>query len=90
MLANLGMTKGLIFSQTVLLKLIEQGMSREDAYRVVQKNAMRSWNEGIDFQRLLLEDNEVMSHIKAKDIDDACRMENFLAHVDFIFKRVFG
>ena len=90
MLANLGMTKGVIFSQTVLLKLIKQGMSREDAYRAVQRNAMRSWNEGIDFQRLLLEDNEVMLHMKAKDIEDACRIENFLRHIDFIFKRVFG
>ncbi|MGZ3577987.1 MAG: adenylosuccinate lyase [Syntrophales bacterium] len=90
MLANLGMTKGVIFSQTVLLKLIERGMSREDAYIVVQRNAMRSWNEGIDFQQLLLEDNEVMSHMNAKDIEDAYRIENFLAHVDFIFKRVFG
>ncbi|MGZ3596914.1 MAG: adenylosuccinate lyase [Syntrophales bacterium] len=90
MLANLGMTKGVIFSQTVLLKLIERGMSREDAYIVVQRNAMRSWNEGIDFQQLLLEDNEVMSHMNTKDIEDACRIGNFLAHVDFIFKRVFG
>ena len=90
MLANLGMTKGVIFSQTVLLKLIEQGMSRDDAYRVVQRNAMRSWNEGIDFQQLLLEDNEVTSHMDAKDIEDACRIENFLSHIDFIFERVFG
>jgi len=89
MLANVGMTKGVIFSQTVLLKLIDKGMSREDAYRVVQKNAMKSWNEGVDFQRLLLEDGEVMSHMKAKDIEEACRIENFLSHVDFIFKRVF-
>jgi adenylosuccinate lyase len=51
---------------------------------------MRSWNEGIDFQRLLLEDNEVMSHMNGKDIEDACRIENFLRHIDFIFKRVFG
>jgi len=90
MLANLNMTKGVIFSQMVLLKLIERGMSREDAYRVVQRNAMRSWNEGTDFQRLLLEDNEVMTYINAKDIENAFRIENFLRHIDFIFKRVFG
>lgn len=90
MLANLNMTKGVIFSQMVLLKLIERGMSREDAYRVVQRNAMRSWNEGTDFQRLLLEDNEVMSYMNAKDIEDAFRIENFLRHIGFIFKRVFG
>ena len=90
MLANLHMTKGVIFSQMVLLKLIERAMSREDAYRVVQRNAMRSWNEGTDFQLLLLEDKEVMSYMNAKDIQDAFRIENFLGHVGFIFKRVFG
>ncbi|MGZ3596259.1 MAG: adenylosuccinate lyase, partial [Syntrophales bacterium] len=76
--------------QMVLLKLIERGMSREDAYRVVQRNAMRSWNEGTDFQRLLLEDKEVMSYMNEKEIHDAFRIENFLGHVGFIFKRVFG
>jgi len=90
MLANLNMTKGVIFSQMVLLKLIERGMSREDAYRVVQRNAMRSWNEGADFQRLLLEDGEVTSYMNANDIQDAFRIENFLGHVGYIFKRVFG
>lgn len=90
MLANLNMTKGVIFSQMVLLKLIERGMSREDAYRVVQQNAMRSWNESTDFQRLLLKDREVIKYISAKDIEDAFKIDNFLRHVDFIFNRVFG
>ena len=90
MLANLNMTKGVIFSQMVLLKLIERGMSREDAYGVVQRNAIRSWDEGTDFRRLLLEDNEVMSFMNAKDIEDTFRIENFLRHIDSIFKRVFG
>jgi len=90
MLANLNMTKGVIFSQMVLLKLVELGMSREDAYRVVQRNAMRSWDEGTDFWRLLSEDNEVMSFMNAKDIEDTFRIENFLRHIDSIFKRVFG
>jgi len=90
MLANLNMTKGVIFSQMVLLKLIERGVSREDAYRVVQRNALKSWNEGADFQLLLLEDKEIMSYMNAKDIQDAFRIENFLGHVGFIFKRVFG
>lgn len=90
MLANLSMTKGIIFSQMVLLKLIERGMSRENAYRVVQADAMRSWNEGTDFQRLLLEDKEVMTCINAADIEDAFKIDNFLKHIDFIFRRVFG
>jgi adenylosuccinate lyase len=90
MLANLEMTKGVIFSQMVLLKLVEKGVSREEAYAVVQKNAMRSWKENTDFRTLLLEDTGVVSCLKKKDVDDAFRIENFLANVDFIFKRVFG
>jgi adenylosuccinate lyase len=90
MLANLNMTKGVIFSQMVLLKLIERGMSREDAYGVVQGNAMRSWNEGADFKQLLLKDNKVMSFMNSRDIEDAFKIENFLKHIGFIFERVFG
>jgi adenylosuccinate lyase len=90
MLANLNMTKGVIFSQMVLLKLIERGMSREEAYGVVQGNAMRSWNEGADFKQLLLKDNKVMSFMNSRDIEDAFKIENFLKHIGFIFERVFG
>jgi adenylosuccinate lyase len=90
MLANLNMTKGVIFSQMVLLKLIARGMSREDAYGVVQGNAMRSWNEGADFKQLLLKDNKVMSFMNSRDIEDAFKSENFLKHIGFIFERVFG
>ena len=90
MLSNLQMTKGVIFSQTVLLKLIDQGISREDAYAIVQRNAMRSWQEGIEFRELLLKDPEVMSRLKPEALTAAFKVENFLTHVDFIFKRVFG
>ncbi len=90
MLANLNMTKGAIFSQMVLLKLIENGMSRENAYTIVQRNAMKSWQEDINFKQLILEDNEVMACLNKNDIDAVFRIENFLKHTDFIFKRVFG
>jgi adenylosuccinate lyase len=90
MLANLNMTKGLIFSQMVLLKLIDKGMSRENAYAVVQKNAMKSWQEDSDFKRLLLEDDEVMSYLNSEDITTVFRIENFLGHIGLIFNRVFG
>ncbi|HVO68312.1 MAG TPA: adenylosuccinate lyase [Syntrophales bacterium] len=90
MLANLNMTKGVIFSQIVLLKLIEKGMSRENAYAVVQKNAMKSWQEDIDFKKLLLKDKMVMACLNRGDIDAAFRIENFLKYTDFIYKRVFG
>jgi len=90
MLANLNMTRGLVFSQMVLLKCIEKGMSREDAYAIVQRNAMKSWGEDRDFKELLLADREVMSSLSRDDIDGVFRLENFLGHVDFIFDRVFG
>ena len=90
MLANLGMTKGVIFSQMVLLNLIEKGISREDAYAIVQRNAMKSWQEGLQFKELLLKDNEVISRLKPDDLAAVFKVENFLKQVDFIFGRVFG
>jgi len=90
MLANLQMTKGAIFSQMVLLKLIEKGISREEAYAIVQRNAMRSWQEGIEFRELLMKDAEVISRLNPDDLTAAFQIQNFLKHVDFIFNRVFG
>jgi adenylosuccinate lyase len=90
MLANLQMTKGVIFSQMVLLKLIEKGISREGAYAIVQRNAMRSWQEGIGFRELLLKDQEVSSHLSPDELAAVFNVENFLGHVGFIFERVFG
>ena len=90
MLANLRMTKGVIFSQTVLLKLIEKGLSREDAYAVVQRNAMRSWQEGLEFRDLLAKDAEVVSRLQADELEEAFQVRNFLKHCDYIFNRVFG
>jgi adenylosuccinate lyase len=89
MLANLNMTRGIIFSQMVLLKLIDKGMSREDAYAAVQKNAMKSWQDDEDFKMLLLEDVEVMSCLNAEDIHAAFKVENFLGHIDVVYHRVF-
>jgi adenylosuccinate lyase len=90
MLANLRMTKGVIFSQMVLLKLIEKGISREGAYAIVQRNAMRSWQEGLEFRDLLLQDGEVVSRLNADDLEGAFQVGNFVKQVDFIFNRVFG
>lgn len=90
MLANLQMTKGVIFSQKVLLKLVEQGFSREAAYAIVQRNAMRSWEQGGEFLELLLKDQEVVARLRPEELTAIFKVENFLTHVDFIFKRVFG
>ncbi|MEN6507558.1 MAG: adenylosuccinate lyase [Smithella sp.] len=90
MLANLHMTHGVIFSQMVLLSLIEKGTTREDAYAIVQKNAMRSWHEGIEFKSLLAEDEIVKKYLNENDLDGIFNVNNFLKNLDFIFDRVFG
>jgi adenylosuccinate lyase len=90
MRTNLDMTHGVIFSQMVLLKLIEGGMSREAAYAVVQKHAMRSWERGQPFKKLLLKDREVMACMTQGELDAAFNVKNFLGRIDFIFRRVFG
>jgi len=90
MLANLHMTHGVIFSQMVLLSLIEKGTTREDAYAIVQKNAMKSWQEGIEFKSLLAEDEIVKKYLNENDLDDIFNVNNFLKNLDFIYNRVFG
>jgi adenylosuccinate lyase len=84
------MTHGVIFSQMVLLALIEKGTTREDAYAVVQKNAMKSWQEGIEFKLLLAGDEIVTKYLNNNDLDTIFNVNNFLKNLDFIFERVFG
>ena len=90
MMANLNMTHGVIFSQMVLLSLIEKGTTREDAYAIVQKNAMKSWEEGIEFRELLAQDEMVQKYLNEKDLSGIFNVNNFLKNLDFIFTRVFG
>jgi len=90
MLKNLNMTHGVIFSQMVLLKMIDKGMSREDAYAVVQRLAMRSWEEGREFKALLSEDDQAKNYLSPDELDAVFHTDNFLGKVNFIFKRVFG
>ncbi len=89
MLSNLNMTHGVIFSQMVLLSLIEKGTTREDAYAVVQKNAMKSWQEGMEFRKLLAQDEIVKKYLDEKDLAGIFNVNNFLKNLDFIFNRVF-
>jgi len=89
MLANIDMTHGIVFSQMVLLSLIEKGTTREDAYAVVQRNAMKSWQEGITFRSLLEQDDIVKKYLNEKDFNIIFNVNNFLKNLDFIFNRVF-
>jgi adenylosuccinate lyase len=86
---NLHKMKGLIFSQQVLLKLSKMGLSREKAYEMVQRNALKVWDEGKDFKSLLLEDKELREYLTEKDLEEIFSMEYHLKHVDDLFERVF-
>ena len=90
MLRNLNQMKGLVFSQKILLDLTQSGVSREDAYRLVQKNAMKVWEEGKDFQTELLADQEVVGALGETKIRESFDLSYHLKHVDTIFRRVFG
>jgi len=89
MQANLQITHGVIYSQMVLLELIARGMTREEAYALVQRQAMRAWEEGKDFLSLLKKDKKVRALLDDKQLAELFRTENFLGRVDFIFRRVF-
>ena len=88
MLKNMDKTYGLIYSQRLLLKLIDEaGLSRENAYDMVQKLTAKSWNEGISFRKLV-EDSPIMDYLSEEDVADAFDYHYHLRHVDEIFKKV--
>jgi adenylosuccinate lyase len=87
---NLESTGGLVFSGQLLLDLAESGMSREDAYRLVQKNAMRAWQEGLNFRKLVEQEKEITKRLSKKNLERAFDVKRQLRNVDAIFERVFG
>jgi adenylosuccinate lyase len=87
---NLDRLGGLVHSQRVLIALTKAGISREDAYRIVQKNAMRVWEHGEDFLELLKADPQVRKALKPKELESHFDLKHHFKHVDTIFKRVFG
>jgi adenylosuccinate lyase len=90
MLENLERSRGIVFSGTVLLELTRRGVSREQAYEWVQRNAMRSFHEELDFKSLLLEDADILQVLGPIDIARAFDLDQQLQHVDQIFDRVFS
>jgi adenylosuccinate lyase len=89
MLKNLQLSHGLIFSEAILLMLVDRGLTREYAYSLVQRNAMKSWEQGIDFKELLLKDSEILERLSPADIEGAFSLDHGLRWVDAIFARVF-
>jgi len=88
MMKNLNLTNGLIFSQEVLLKLIQKGASREDAYKLVQKNAMQVWEKKIDFKQLLKQDTNIAKLLSDSEIDSLFDLNKILININKIFERL--
>lgn len=88
MLRNLNKTRGLVFSQGVLLALVEKGLSREEAYDLVQRLAMRSWEEEVNFRELLENDKAVASRLTSEELDACFDPKRNLRHVSRIFQRL--
>jgi len=87
---NLEKMGGLIYSEAILLLLTKKGLSREEAYQVVQRNAMKGWEEGLDFKALLSQDETIRNLVKPEELDRAFEVRTHLRHVEDIFHRVFG
>jgi len=87
--ANLEGTGGLVFSGQLLLDLVEHGVSREDAYRMVQTHAMRAWKEDLNFRDLVLKDKEITRRVPRQQIERAFELKRQLHNIDAIFARVF-
>jgi len=88
MLKNLHSLRGLVFSQRVMLAMTDKGCSREDSYRLVQKNAMRVWREELDFLETLKADSEVTSYLSTQELEELFDLNVHTRQVDYIFRRV--
>ncbi len=89
MLENLHLTRGLVFSQQLLLALTQAGVSREESYAWVQRNAMKVWDEGVDFRTLVLADPDIAAHVPAARVEQVFALDTYTRNVDKIFARVF-
>lgn len=90
MLANLNVSRGLIFSESVLIRLVDNGLTREQAYALVQRNAMKAWVEKKEFKKVLLDDSEILQHLTVEDLESVFDIKHALRWVDAILDRVFS
>jgi len=88
MMRNLESNRGLVFSQSILLNLIDQGVSREDAYRLVQRNALEVYHNQTTLLDELCKDEEVLSHLSEEKLRDICNLENRLKNIKVVFERL--
>ncbi|MCH8745277.1 MAG: adenylosuccinate lyase [Chloroflexi bacterium] len=88
MWANVESSRGLIFSQRAMLALVDKGLAREDAYKVVQRNAMRSWDENLDFRDLLKSDAEAQSYLSREEMEEIFDYDYYTRFIDDTFQRI--
>jgi adenylosuccinate lyase len=87
---NMGRSYGLFTSQRVMLALLDKGLDREQAYSIVQADAMKSWKEGTEFKKIILRNKEVRKYLTSQEISEIFDLGYYLKNVDYIFRRVFG
>lgn len=87
---NIHLTKGLIFSQRVMLALTKKDISREQAYQLVQKNSLEAWNKNMDFKKLILQDRDISVLLSEEEIEDCFTLDPYLEKIDYIFDKVFA
>jgi adenylosuccinate lyase len=88
MLANLDASHGLVFSHRLLLALVESGLERDEAYRLVQRHAMRAWDEQLDFGELVRADAEITARLDAERLAAVFDLQSTVRHVDVAFERL--
>ncbi len=90
MIKNINLTRGLIFSQMVLLALLKKNISRDYAYQLVQKNSLKAWKEDLDFKNLIQSDQEIIKLLSQDEINKCFSLESYLEKIDYIFDKVFS
>jgi adenylosuccinate lyase len=85
---NIDLTRGLIFSQSVLLALTKKGISREQAFRLVQRNSLKAWKKRLDFKDLLQSDKEIREILTKEEVNSCFSLQPYLEKIDYIFDRV--
>ncbi len=88
MILNLSRTRGLVYSQRILIELMKKGLTRDSAYEIIQRNAMQVWQDGSDFKDVLLRDRKVRKLLSANDIDSCFNIKYYLRHTDRIFRKL--
>lgn len=90
MRSNIDLTRGLVFSQRVLLALTKKKLTREKAFELVQTNSLKAWNQGLDFKALIHADSEIKEVLTPEEIDDCFSLQPYLDKIDYIYERVFA